>query len=74
MTRTDFDALLHRQPLLCYEIARVLSMRLTNVAAATIQDLREKNRQLALSYVLLRKCAGTAYVRYTICNDPTAVS
>jgi serine phosphatase RsbU (regulator of sigma subunit) len=50
MTRADFDALLHRQPLLAYEMVRVLSMRLQDAENATIHDLQEKNRELTRAY------------------------
>lgn len=50
MSRTDFDALLHRQPMLAYEMVRVLSIRLRESDDATIRDLQEKNRQLTLAY------------------------
>jgi CRP-like cAMP-binding protein len=46
MTRSDFDALLHRQPDLAYEMVRVLSLRLDESENLTIRDLLEKNRQL----------------------------
>ena len=50
MTRAEFDALLHRQPTLAYEMVRVLSMRLRESDDATIRDLQEKNRQLTQAY------------------------
>jgi sigma-B regulation protein RsbU (phosphoserine phosphatase) len=54
MTQTDFDALLHRQPALAYEMVRVLSMRLNAAENATIRDLQEKNRQLTQAYEELK--------------------
>src|SRR5439155_21220972 len=45
-----FDALLHRQPSLAYEMVRVLSVRLRESDDSTIRDLQEKNRQLTLAY------------------------
>ena len=54
MSRGDFDALLHRQPLLAYEMVRVLSERLTASHAAAIHDLQEKNRRLAEAYESLK--------------------
>jgi sigma-B regulation protein RsbU (phosphoserine phosphatase) len=54
MTRSDFDALLHRQPTLAYEMVRVLSMRLTQAHDSAIRDLQEKNRQLAEAYEELK--------------------
>jgi serine phosphatase RsbU (regulator of sigma subunit) len=50
LTRTDFDALLHRHPTLAYEMLRVMSMRLRASHETAIQDLHEKNRRLALAY------------------------
>ena len=54
MTRADFDALLHRQPTLAYEMVRVLSARLRASQDATIRDLTEKNRQLEQAYEELK--------------------
>ncbi|MGH8507544.1 MAG: PP2C family protein-serine/threonine phosphatase [Gammaproteobacteria bacterium] len=54
MNRGDFDALLHRQPLLAYEMVRVLSERLTDSHTAAIHDLQEKNRRLAEAYESLK--------------------
>ena len=50
MTRADFDALLHRQPALAYEVVRTLSQRLDESENLTIRDLLEKNRQLRQAY------------------------
>jgi sigma-B regulation protein RsbU (phosphoserine phosphatase) len=50
MSRADFDALLARQPAVAYELAHVLSERLRAADDATIQDLREKNRELTEAY------------------------
>jgi len=54
MTREDFDALLHRQPALAYEVMRMLSSHLEEAENLTILDLREKNRQLTLAYEELK--------------------
>jgi serine phosphatase RsbU (regulator of sigma subunit) len=54
MTRADFDALLHRQPAVTYELVRELSNRLDDAHNATIRDLREKNRALTLAYEELK--------------------
>jgi serine phosphatase RsbU (regulator of sigma subunit) len=54
MTREDFDGLLLRRPVVAYEIARALSLRLRDADNATIRDLREKNRQLSLAYHQLK--------------------
>ncbi len=50
MTRADFDALLHRQPSLAYEVVRILSLRLDESENLAIRELLEKNRQLKLAY------------------------
>lgn len=54
MTRADFDALLHRQPALAYEMVRVLSLRLNQAHNTTLRDMHEKNRQLTEAYEALR--------------------
>jgi serine phosphatase RsbU (regulator of sigma subunit) len=50
MTRTDFDALLHRHPSLAYAMVQTLGVRLIEAESGTIRDLRQKNQQLALAY------------------------
>ncbi len=50
MTRADFDELLKRQPVLVYEMLRVLSDRLNAAHNAAIRDLQEKNLQLEQAY------------------------
>ena len=54
MTRQDFDALLHRRPLLAYGMVRQMSLRLEESENATILDLRQKNRQLSQAYEELK--------------------
>ena len=54
MTRSDFDALLHRQPSLAYNLLTVMSARLNESENHTIRDLQEKNRQLAQAYEELK--------------------
>lgn len=54
MTRDDFDALLHRNPLFAYEMVRVQSQRLAEAHNTTIRDLREKNRQITQAYEELK--------------------
>jgi serine phosphatase RsbU (regulator of sigma subunit) len=49
LTRADFDALLHRYPMMAYDMLRVLSDRLTSSHDAVIRDLHTKNLQLALA-------------------------
>jgi len=50
MTRAQFEEMIRRQPSLAYEVAQVLSARLTASQRATIRDLQEKNRQLERAY------------------------
>jgi serine phosphatase RsbU (regulator of sigma subunit) len=50
MTRLEFDQLLHRQPLLAYEMVRVMSTRLQDSENATIHDLQIKNKELTQAY------------------------
>ncbi len=50
LTQTDFDALLHSQPGLVYELVRTLTARLDESENLTIRDLLEKNRQLRQAY------------------------
>jgi serine phosphatase RsbU (regulator of sigma subunit) len=54
MTLADFDALLHRRPELALGIMQAMSERLRNSENATIRDLQEKNRQLAIAYQELK--------------------
>jgi serine phosphatase RsbU (regulator of sigma subunit) len=55
MTRTNFDKMLDELPTLTLEMLRELSLRLREVERATIRDLQEKNRQLALAYTKLQE-------------------
>jgi sigma-B regulation protein RsbU (phosphoserine phosphatase) len=50
MTRTNLEALLHRQPGMVYNMVRLLSRRLAESEHVTLLDLREKNRQLTQAY------------------------
>jgi serine phosphatase RsbU (regulator of sigma subunit) len=54
MSRAEFDALLKRHPLLAYAIVQVLSLRLTKAQDIALDELREKNRQLAAAYEELK--------------------
>jgi serine phosphatase RsbU (regulator of sigma subunit) len=54
MTRADFDGLLHRQPILAYEMVRVVSGRLDESQSRTIRDLEAKNLQLTQAYDRLK--------------------
>ena len=55
MTRSDFDEMLRRHPTLAYDIARVLSMLLSQSNDATIRDLRAKNEELETAYRALQE-------------------
>lgn len=50
ITYADFDKLLNRYPELPYEMARVLSARLTQALNETIRNLRDRNERLQLAY------------------------
>ena len=50
MDRTEFDALLHRQPLLGYEMVRLFSNRLEESENLTILELQEKNERLRSAF------------------------
>jgi len=50
MSRQNFDALLHRQPRLAYEMVRTLTSRLDESEDLTIRDLRRKNKELQQAY------------------------
>ena len=58
MTRGDFDALLRRQPMLAYEMVRVLNERLDASHNEVLRDLQEKNRQLMQAYEELKAKAA----------------
>lgn len=55
MTRSDFDGMLRRHPMLAYDMARVLSMLLSQSNDATIRDLRAKNEELETAYRALQE-------------------
>jgi len=54
MDRTEFDALLHRQPQLAYELVGLLSNRLEDSENLTIIELKEKNERLRSAYKELK--------------------
>jgi serine phosphatase RsbU (regulator of sigma subunit) len=55
MDRAEFDALLHRQPQLAYELVGLLSKRLEDSENLTIHELREKNESLRRAYEELKE-------------------
>jgi serine phosphatase RsbU (regulator of sigma subunit) len=54
LSRSDFHALLQREPDLAYTMLSVLSRRLNEAHNEAIRDLTEKNRQLAEAYENLK--------------------
>ena len=54
MSHEEFDDLLHRQPMMTFELINVLSERLTNAHDSTIKDLQEKNLELTEAYEELK--------------------
>jgi phosphoserine phosphatase RsbU/P len=50
LTRAGFEQLLSRYPTIAYEMLRVLSSRLRDSNDGVIQELQEKNQQLAQAY------------------------
>ncbi len=62
MTRADFDALLHRQPQMAYQMARVLGTHLNEAHAIALDNMREKNRELSIAYESL-KAAQTQLIQ-----------
>lgn len=54
MSHEEFDDLLHRQPMMAFELINVLSERLTSAHDSTIKDLQEKNLELTEAYEELK--------------------
>jgi sigma-B regulation protein RsbU (phosphoserine phosphatase) len=50
MTSDSFEALIRRHPRLAYDVARVLSARMTAAQQEAIEDLTQKNQQLRQAY------------------------
>lgn len=50
MSFEQFDSLLNRSPAMVHDLLRMYSRRLEESESLTIQDLREKNRQLTIAY------------------------
>ena len=55
ITHDEVDALLHRQPLVAYDLMHLVSARLTETHESMFRDLRERNRQLTQAYEELIK-------------------
>jgi serine phosphatase RsbU (regulator of sigma subunit) len=54
LTRADFDALLTHEPMMVYEMLRVLTLSLNASNETHIRDLREKNRELKEAFKALK--------------------
>jgi serine phosphatase RsbU (regulator of sigma subunit) len=54
LTRADFNSLLSRQPMMAYEMVRVMSSRLTTSHETHIRDLQDKNLELREAYEALK--------------------
>jgi len=54
LSRADFNTLIQREPALAYGMLAVLSLRLQDAHNKTIQDLKEKNRELSEAYEYLK--------------------
>jgi phosphoserine phosphatase RsbU/P len=50
ITHEEVDALLHRQPLVAYDLMHLISARLTETHDSMFKDLRERNHQLTQAY------------------------
>nr|MDQ2999101.1 cyclic nucleotide-binding domain-containing protein [Chloroflexota bacterium] len=69
MHHGEFDALMHRNPDLAYEMVRVLSTRLRDANNATIRDLQHKNRQLTQAYVDLQTAQDQIIEQETLARE-----
>jgi serine phosphatase RsbU (regulator of sigma subunit) len=69
LTRREFDALIHRHPLLAYELLRILSTRLRVSNDAIITDLREKNARLAQAYAALHAAQAQIIEQETLLRE-----
>lgn len=54
MTHADFDALIHRQPAIVYQVLKVLTTRLREANDLALSNLREKNVRLSEAYEALK--------------------
>jgi serine phosphatase RsbU (regulator of sigma subunit) len=66
MRRADFDHLLHRYPLMAYEMVRVMSHRLTESQNRIIGELHEKNLQLQTAYEALQAAQAQIIQKETL--------
>jgi serine phosphatase RsbU (regulator of sigma subunit) len=69
MTRSDFDAVLRRNPLLAYEMLRVQSMRLKEANDAATDELRQHNQQLTKAYAELRDAQARIVEQETLSRE-----
>lgn len=63
MTKADFDGLIQRQAQVAYKVVDKLSRRLEESENVTIQDLREKNRQLTQAYQELQAAQAQIIIK-----------
>jgi len=54
LTRVDFDELLTHEPMMAYEMVRVLTLSLNSSNETHIRDLQEKNRELKEAFEALK--------------------
>jgi sigma-B regulation protein RsbU (phosphoserine phosphatase) len=54
LTRADFDELLTHEPMMAYEMVRVLTLSLNSSNETHIRDLQEKNRELKEAFEALK--------------------
>jgi len=66
MRRAAFDDLLHRYPLLAYEMVRTMSTRLTESQNRIIRDLHAKNAQLQTAYDALQAAQAQLIAQETL--------
>jgi sigma-B regulation protein RsbU (phosphoserine phosphatase) len=69
MTRTQFNAVLRRNPMLAYEMLRVQSNRLTDATNAAMDELRRHNRQLTQAYAELREAQAQIIEQETLARE-----
>lgn len=69
MRRTSFEALLHRYPLMAYEMVRVMSNRLTESQNRIIGELHDKNLQLQTAYDALQAAQAQIIAQETLARE-----
>lgn len=69
MTRTQFNAVLRRNPMLAYEMLRAQSSRLAAATHAAMDELRRHNRQLAQAFAELREAQAQIVEQETLARE-----